>query len=539
MSESYRPRSLMEIMNDILSTVRDYYDAEYAYYIEKDQDDIETIYEWCAENVEWQRDRLKLMPADQQPKWMKEEITDTTADSYSVFRQISEDTTAILAVAGVHRGGCTLDLMRALLPYIPQAIALQKMQKQQEYLSYHDDLTGLLNRNSLVDYLAKTDAADLDSIGAVSVDINGLKNFNKEFGRDYGDEVVARVGEVLQEHFHSADVYRLTGDEYLVLAENISYEDFTKQVYAAHTKLENISLGLVSVGYAWEKVDIDIDKLVSSAEKMMRDEKKRYYKNLKRGHHEPIIKKDLLEDLKQGNFIVCLVPKIEVETGRVAGAEAVVRYHHKDLGIVDPGKYINLLEETKLSHYLDLYVFEEVCRTMHRWELEDLPLIPVAVNFAGATLRQENIADKMLHLIEKYHVLCEYLEVEVSESGNDMNQEMLAETSSKIRKGNVRVILDHFGAKDSSFSILSIMEFDSLKIDKSLITNIVGNMRSRTVVQAVIDICRQLGASVQASGVETQDQLNVLKELGCDYAQGTLFNKPITIDTFEVRYLKG
>ena len=539
MSESYRPRSLMEIMNDILSTVRDYYDAEYAYYIEKDQDDIETIYEWCAENIEWQRDRLKLMPADQQPKWMKEEITDTTADSYSVFRQISEDTTAILAVAGVHRGGCTLDLMRALLPYIPQAIALQKMQKQQEYLSYHDDLTGLLNRNSLVDYLAKTDAAGLDSIGAVSVDINGLKNFNKEFGRDYGDEVVARVGEVLQEHFHSADVYRLTGDEYLVLAENISYEDFTKQVYAAHTKLENISLGLVSVGYAWEKVDIDIDKLVSSAEKMMRDEKKRYYKNLKRGHHEPIIKKDLLEDLKQGNFIVCLVPKIEVETGRVAGAEAVVRYHHKDLGIVDPGKYINLLEETKLSHYLDLYVFEEVCRTMHRWELEDLPLIPVAVNFAGATLRQENIADKMLRLIEKYHVLCEYLEVEVSESGNDMNQEMLAETSSKIRKGNVRVILDHFGAKDSSFSILSIMEFDSLKIDKSLITNIVGNMRSRTVVQAVIDICRQLGASVQASGVETQDQLNVLKELGCDYAQGTLFNKPITIDTFEVRYLKG
>ena len=271
----------------------------------------------------------------------------------------------------------------------------------------------------------------------------------------------------------------------------------------------------------------------------MRDQKKKYYKNLKRGHHEPIIKKDLLEDLKQGNFIVCLVPKIEIETGRVASAEAVVRYHHKDLGIVDPGKYINLLEDTKLSHYLDLYVFEEVCKTLHRWELEDLPMIPVAVNFAGATLRQESIADKMLRLIEKHHVMCEYLEVEVSEAGNDMNQEMLAETSSKIRKGNVRVILDHFGAKDSSFSILSLMEFDSLKIDKSLITDIVGNSRSQIVAKAVIDICRQLGASVQASGVETQDQLNVLKELGCDYAQGTLFNKPITIDTFEVRYLKG
>ena len=539
MSDSYKPRSLAEIMNDLLSTVRDYYDAEYAYYIEKEQGDIETIYEWCADNIEWQRDHLKRLTQEQQPKWMKEEITDTTSDSYSVFRQISEDTTAILAVVGVHRGGCTLDLMRALLPYIPQAIALHKMQKQQEYLSYHDDLTGLLNRNSLVDYLDNVRERSLKSLGALSIDINGLKNFNKEFGREYGDEVVIRVGEVLEEYFRSGEVYRVTGDEYLVLVENTSYEDFTKQIYAAHTKLDNISLGLVSMGYAWEKVDIDVDKLVNHAEVMMLDEKKKYYKNLKKGHHEPIIKKDLLEDLEQRNFIVCLVPKVDVSTESVAGAEAVVRYHHKDLGIVNPGKYINLLEETKLSHYLDLYVFEEVCKTLHKWEVEGIPLIPVSVNFAGATLRQESIADKMLHLIEKYHVRCEYLEVEVSESSNDMNQEMLAETSSKIRKGNVRVILDHFGAKDSSFSILSLMEFDGLKLDKSLITNIVGNARSRIVAQAVIDICRQLGASVQAAGVETQDQLNVLKELGCDYAQGTLFNKPITIETFEVRYLKG
>ena len=493
MSEGYKIRSLSEIVNEILSTVRSYYDAEYAYYIEKDRGDIETIYEWCDENIEWQRDRMKLLPEERQPKWMKTEITDTTARDYSVFLPISEDVTAVLAVVGVRRGGCTIDLMRAIVQYIPQAIALQKMQKQQEYLSYHDDLTGLLNRNSLVHYFDTVDEKKLKSIGALSVDINGLKNFNKEFGRDYGDEVVIRVGEVLEEYFHSGEAYRLTGDEYLVLVENTSYQDFTKQVHAVHTKLDNISLGLVSIGYAWEKIDIEVDKLVNNAEVMMREEKRKYYKNLQKGHHEPIIKEDLLQDIENGNFIVCLVPKIDTLTGEVGGAEAVVRYHHKDLGIVDPGRYLNMLEETKLSHYLDLYVFEEVCK---------------------------------------------YLEVEVSESSSDMNQELLAETSSKIRKGNVRVILDHFGAKDSSFSILSLMEFDGLKLDKSVISNIVGNGRSRIVAQAVIDICRQLGASVQAAGVETQDQFNVLREIGCDYAQGTLFNKPITIETFEVRYLR-
>lgn len=538
MSEKDNPRSLVEIINDVLSAVRDYYDSEYVYYIEKEFDDIDTIYEWCAENVPWQRDRIKMLPPDQRPKWLRQEITDTTADSYSIFYQIDEDTTAILAVVGVHRGGCDLALMRALVPYIPQAITLHKMQKQQEYLSYHDNLTGLLNRNSFVSYLEDVKQEELKSLGALSVDINGLKNFNKEFGRDYGDEVVIRVGEVLEEYFRSGSVYRMTGDEYLVLVENDTYEAFTKQVHAVCTKLDNISLGLASLGYAWEKVDIDVNGLVIRAENMMREEKRKYYKNLKKGHHEPIIKQDLLEDIEKGNFIVCLVPKIDVKTGKVASAEAVVRYHHKDLGIMDPGKYINLLEETRLSHYLDMYVFEQVCKTLHRWEVEDLPMVPISVNFAGATLREESIGDKMLMLIEKYHVFCEYLEVEVSESYTDMNQEMLAETSSKIRKANVRVILDHFGAKNSSFSILSIMAFDGLKLDESLITNIVGNRRSRIVAKAVVEICRQLGAYVLAEGVETQDQLNVLEELGCDYAQGTLFNKPITIDTFEVRYLK-
>ena len=322
------------------------------------------------------------------------------------------------------------------------------------------------------------------------------------------------------------------------MPKNASYEEFMKNIHAAHDKLDNISLGLVTMGYAWEKIDINVDNLVAHAENIMREEKQKYYKNLKKGHHEPIIKQDLLQDIEQGSFIVCLVPKIDVVTEEIVGAEAVVRYHHKDLGILNPEKYITLLQETRLSHHLDLYVFEEVCKTLRRWERDDIPMIPISVNFAGATLCQVDIADKMMALIEKYHVSCEYLEVEVSESYANMNQEMLSETSNKIRKENVRVTLDHFGAKDSSISILSVMEFDGLKLDKGLVSNIVGNSRSRIVAKAVIEVCRQLGAYVCASGVETQDQLNVLNELGCNYAQGSLFNKPITIDTFEVRYLK-
>lgn len=169
MSEKEKQRSLVEIMNDVLSTVRNHYDSEYVYYIEKEYDDIETIYEWCAENVAWQRDKIKLLSAEQQPKWMKQEITDTTEDSYSVFQETGEESVAILAVVGVHRGGCDLSLMRAVLPFITQAIVLQKQQKQQEYLSYHDDLTGLMNRNSFMRYLAEAEEKKPEAVGALSV----------------------------------------------------------------------------------------------------------------------------------------------------------------------------------------------------------------------------------------------------------------------------------------------------------------------------------------------------------------------------------
>ncbi len=539
MSEKQASRSIMEIMNEVLATVRDYYDSEYVYYIERDELEIITIYEWCAPNVPWQRERIKQMEPQQMPKWLRQDVTDTNADSYSISQTVSEGVTGILAAVNVHRGGCDMALLKAVLPYISQAIVMHKMQKQQEYLSYHDDLTGLLNRNSFVAYLDDAKTKKLKSLGALSADINGLKNFNREFGREYGDEVVMRVGEVLEEYFRGANVYRMTGDEYLVVVENVSYEKFMKGVRAAHDKLDLISLGLVSVGYAWEKVDIDVNSLISDAENMMREEKQKYYKLQKKGHHEPIIKEDLLTDIESGRFIVCLVPVIDAQSEDVVGAEAVVRYHHKDLGIMNPSRYITLLEETKLSHYLDLYVFEEVCKTLCRWEEQGLPMMSVSVNFAGATLRKADIAEKMLELVEKYHVPCEYLEVEVSESIHDMNQEMLSETSNKVRKANIRVLLDHFGAKDSSISILSIMEFDGLKLDKGMVTNLVGSRRTQIVAGAVIEVCHRIGVSVVAAGVETRDQMNMLKELGCDYVQGPLFNKPITIETFEIRYMKN
>ena len=200
-------------------------------------------------------------------------------------------------------------------------------------------------------------------------------------------------------------------------------------------------------------------------------------------------------------------------------------------------KYLDILEQTKLSYRLDIYIFEQVCRTLQNWVQREIPLIPISVPLSGVTLRRDGIAEELIQIARKYRVPTEYLLVEVSDVDSHLNQEMIAATTNKIRKGNIRVVLDQFGSKQSSLASIAIMEFDVLKLDRSIVEDIVGNHRCQVVAQAILDTCRRLGVNSIASGVVTQDQLNVLKELGYQNAEGVLFNKPITVETFEVRYL--
>ena len=535
MGYRFKQKTIIENMNDVLSDLVAYYDADYAYYIEMTDAEVSTVYEWCKSGMPFQKEELEHLEKEDYPGWL---LHESVGENLSFHMELDDKTNAILAIIDVKEHYDEHKFAKIMLPHIVQSLDMQRIQIQQEYLSYHDELTGLLNRNSLVRYIQETKVGSLKSAGALCVDINGLKLFNREFGREYGDEVVMRVGELLEEFFRGQKAFRLTGDEFLVFTENLAYEDFLKQIASLQEKLENISLNLATMGYAWEKVDIDLSDMVDRAENRMRDAKEELTKQDSQLKHTPVIKSDLLEDIEQGNYVLCLQPKIDVDSEEVVAAEATVRYRHPEMGLIDSTRFLRLLNRTGLAHYLDMYVFEEVCKVIHSWLQRELPAIPISVNFSGSTLREEHTADKMMELIEQYHIPYEYLAVEISETDESMNQEMLAETSDKIRKANIRVILDNFGTKNSSLSILSMMEFDELKLDKSLMTNIVSNRRSQIVAKAIVEVCRELRASVTAAGIETQDQFNILKELRCDYAQGYFFNKPIAPEAFETRYLQ-
>ena len=530
--------TLADVIHEALSRILRHYDSKNAYYVERAGKEVTGVYHWSDKGAPSLKDKIKLNDEEDLPKWLLEELTEMPGDTYSIFRDLARGKTGVLAVEGVGKGECTLDFLKGMLPLISEIALLMKQKKEYEFLSYHDQKTGLLNRNSYLDAMDDLAFTQLNALGVVSINVNNIKGLNREYGRDYGDEIIIRVGEVIEECFKSDLAFRMEGDGYLVIAKDIPYEKFMAKIHDTRNFIDKISEDLVSIGYSWEQNNIIPEEIVAGAEGMMQNEKEKQRTRKQKKRHVPIIKNDLLEDIEKGNFIVCLIPKADAYSDKIIGAEAVVRYHHKDLGTLNPEKYIKLIEETNLSSYLDLYIFEEVCKTLRKWEVEGLNILPIAVNFSPSTLRQEGVVDKMVGLVEKHHISCEYLEVEMPGSVGELNQEMLAEISHKLRKANLRVTLDHFGRKDSGFLTLSLMSFDSLKLDANIIADIVVNSRNQIIIKELIGVCKQLGATVIADGIETIDQLNVLKEYGCDFVQGTYYNKAIAVETFQVRYME-
>jgi diguanylate cyclase (GGDEF)-like protein len=531
-------QTLVDVVNEALNKTLKHYDSKNVYYVERADEDVTAVYQWSNQGNPSLKDRIKLKDKKEFPNWLLEECSGVPGDTYSVFRDLGDSKIGVLAVAGVGNGEASLDFLKTMIPLISEIVFLMKQNKEYEFLSYHDQKTGLLNKNSYLDSMDELDQTELASLGVVSANINNIKGLNKEYGWDYGDEIIIRVGEIIDECFKGDLAFRIGGDEFLVIASNIPYEKLMKKIHDAQSFIEDIGLDLVALGYSWKQKNIVPESSIVQAQEMMHNEKKKYLTRNQKKRHIPIIKSDLLEDIERENFIVCLIPKLDAYSGRIVGAESVVRYHHKDLGTLHPEKYIKLIEETNLSSYLDLYIFEEVCKTLRKWDVEGYNMLPIAVNFSPSTLRQEDIDKKLMGLIEKYHISCEYLEVEMSGFVGDLNQEMLAEISHKLRKLNLRVTLDNFGRKDSSFLALSLMAFDSLKLDPEIIEDIVVNSRNQVIVRGIIEMCKALGATVVADGIETKDQLNVLKEYGCDFVQGTYFNKPIAIETFQTRYME-
>lgn len=335
---------------------------------------------------------------------------------------------------------------------------------------------------------------------------------------------IKEAASVMSSSFAGASIFRLSGDEFIIVSLESAYEEFMERVGKMEWMLDSRTPNGVSLGCTWEEHLADFDRLMRHAEELMLVNKQIYYKDSsqERKHYSPEYLNRLLQDMEEGCYRLCLQPKYNPLTGKVCSAEALVRYRAAGTESTQPLNFVPLLEKTKLIRYLDFYMLEQVFKLLSDWKERGRELIPVSVNFSRITLLERDLFRVLTDMQKRYHIPARLVMIEITESIGDIERKVIESIGSKLREAGFRISLDDFGANYANMSILSIMQFDEVKLDKSLMDDLVENQTNQTVVKCIIDMCHSLQVECVAEGVENQEQLELLTSFGCTAIQATI-----------------
>ncbi len=323
-------------------------------------------------------------------------------------------------------------------------------------------------------------------------------------------------------------------DEFLVIYPDITESEFTKLVQEFTVKISRVEDFTLSFGHCYKKGTNDVAGDIDYTSKIMFAEKQKYYKEGK-GDSKSTSKlglKNLLKDIKSGKFEIKLQPKVDLNEGKIIAAEALVRKRDDEGNLIAPYKFIPVYEKDKTIRHVDLFVLEEVCKCIKKWKEEGIE-IAIATNISRYTLMERDIVNDVAKICDKYKVQYSQIEIEVTESNNDIKTYDLVEKVKEFRAKGFEVSLDDFGAEYSNFAILPSLEVSTVKLDKSIIDNLSKESSGLILAKNILNMCKELKVPFTlAEGIETKEQWDLLKELGCDEGQGYFFSKPVSVLEF-------
>jgi EAL domain-containing protein (putative c-di-GMP-specific phosphodiesterase class I) len=235
--------------------------------------------------------------------------------------------------------------------------------------------------------------------------------------------------------------------------------------------------------------------------------------------------------------VVYVQPKVSSADRSAVGAEALIRYQSKEGSMVLPGNFLPLLEEAQTISQVDFFVFEFICSKVKEWADREKQAFPVSVNFSRFSLAQPSFVEQLVKLCDKYGISPGLLEIEITESIRNAPEIDLKELIGKLRQAGFTVALDDFGTEYVNLSLLSSVEFDVLKLDKTMVDDMVNNPKAQAIIESIAGICKKMGIRVVAEGIETEEQMSVLRTCGVETAQGYLFSRPIPVEEYEEKYL--
>jgi len=457
------------------------------------------------------------------------------------------------------RGVPIIDEDGQLHEWIGTCTDITDQKKSQELIwrqANFDTLTGLPNRQMFYDRLAqeivKSNRTRLP-LAMLLIDLDEFKDVNDTLGHDKGDILLQATTQRIAECIQDSDTLaRLGGDEFIVILPQLSdihhADDIAQKILSRMTEPFTLTNELahvtVSIGITLYPNDAtETRSLMKSADQAMylsKDLGRNRFSHFTPELQETALKRlqltnDLREALAANQFQVYYQPIIELATGRIHKAEALIRWYHPEKGIVNPEDFIPIAESTGLINDIGFWVFQQAARQVKLWQQQFNSNFQISVNRSPAEFH---------HLYATQHLLCDQFLLELGLPGQSLvyeitegillnNNSRVRATFRNFRDAKIQIALDDFGTGYSSLSYLKKFDIDYLKIDKSFINNVTENSEDQALCEAIIVMAHKLGHKVIAEGIETEQQRKIIMEFGCDYAQGYLFSKPVPPEAFE------
>lgn len=458
-----------------------------------------------------------------------------------------------------HKSGYPVDIHITAIPLagrgrtagvivVSQDVSDKKRQTERiRYMAYYDDMTGLPNRRMLMNHLEEMILRAREEeklLTLMYLDVDRFKLVNDSFGRDFGDMLLLQVAERLTRGLAEYDmVARMEGDEFAVLYTGVSSMD------EVHDKARRLQLTLeepfelqgfpfnlsASIGIAVSSfADNDPGMLVKMADMALgrvKDQGKNDYLLYSEEWNNSSLERltmqhELKRAIQRKEFTLYYQPQYHLVTGRIIGLEALVRWKHPERGMISPGVFIPVAEESGLIVQLGDWVLEEACRQNKAWQDAGLLTVPVSVNLSVRQFMQQNLPEKVAAVLRETGLKPEYLDLEITESMT-MDVGYASSCLAELSKLGVCISMDDFGTGYSSFHYLKNFPINRLKIDQSFVRDIQQDPGDAAIVAAIIAMAHNLNLYVIAEGVETEGQMEFLKRHNCDEMQGYFWSPPV------------
>lgn len=422
-----------------------------------------------------------------------------------------------------------------------------EIKAEMEYRADYDSMTGLYNSEAF--YRKATEIIHLNEetlYAVLSIDIEKFRLINDKFGIEIGNRCLAYMGKSIRELMPKNSVAkRYQGDTFTVLMEYHSEQDILNFITSLTGRMhdnDDLPQGVSIVFGIYKVTDktLPIRLMCDRARTVKRQAKGSIFTNYAvyddvirlKMREQAEIEEEMEMALHHHEFVMYLQPQIDVKTGKLAGAEALVRWEHPIKGVMVPAQFLPLFESNGFITKLDRFMWEEACKYLANLAERKID-IPISVNVSRAHVSESNLTSILTELVKRYGITPEKLELEITENLFVDDVDELFDQMDQLKKCGFRIQMDDFGSGYSSLNMLRKAPVDTLKIDRFFLDEIMATSRGKIIVEASVRMAKELGLMVIAEGVETEDQLNFLRDAGCDIAQGYYYSKPVNVEEFE------